>query len=340
MSDGVELPAGMEFGEVMGLYITAPVARGLAHHTTLPRPTRHFATATFDTMAGNTMLAMHLANMEVGVVKCDHRHLDETATFILAGRGYSEYRQAEEGPVLRVDWEAGDLLVIPSNAWHRHVNTQDTDARQISFRTTRLMTSILHGGAGQYAKSEAVYHQGARFTDRFDDEPDYFTVREDLGPGRVRTNFVKQVAAQPLPAEDPEYGDGVAILALAMGGQRITDLAAVGIRAGGATRPHRPWAEEGVLVLAGTGRTEVWSESGARRTWRWGPGDLVSAPLGAWRRHTADGEQDVRLLIGRSTLIERALGLVDQSGPWRLDTPLPDRFSALVAGGLADAESR
>jgi gentisate 1,2-dioxygenase len=336
----LDLPFGMRFHERLGLVVDTMVARQLVHHTTLPRPTRHFATATFDGMAGNTMLAMHLANIEVGVVKCNHRHLDETATFILAGRGFSEFRQADDGEPQRLEWEAGDLLVIPSNAWHRHVNTESTDARQISFRTTRLMTTIMHGGAGHYDKSEDIYHQGARFRARFDDEPGYFARRDEIVPGRIRINFVKQVVDQELPDDDADYGDGVAIQAFSMGGQRITDLALARIRADGRMRPHRPMAEEAFLVLAGSGQTDVWSENGPQRNLRWESGDLVSVPLGAWRQHIADPQREVRMLVARSTVIERALGLTDQNSAWRLDNAHFDRFSALVESGLADAESR
>jgi gentisate 1,2-dioxygenase len=338
--EDVQLPFGMLFHDRLGLIIDAMVGRQLVDHTTLLRPTRHFPTATFDSMSGNTMLAMHLANIEVGVVKCDHRHLDETATFILKGRGFSEFRQADDGEPQRVEWEAGDLLVIPTNAWHRHVNTENTDARQISFRTTRLMNSIMHGGAGHYDKAEDIYHQGARFRDRFNDEPGYFSRRDELEPGRVRTNFVKQVVDQPVPTDDDEYGDGVAIQAFSMGGQRITDLAVAQIRSGGHMRPHRPIAEESFVVLSGSGRTDIWVENGPRRTVRWTAGDLISAPLGSWRQHIADGPEDVRLLLARSTVIERALGLTDQDTRWKLDVAHEDRFTALVASGLADAESR
>jgi gentisate 1,2-dioxygenase len=333
-----DLPPGMEFHDRLGLIITAMVGRQLPEHTTIPRPTRHFATATFDTMSGNTMMASHLANIEVGVVKCDHRHLDETATFILKGRGFSEFRQSDDADPQRVEWEAGDLLVIPSNAWHRHVNTEDSDARQISFRTTRLMNAIMHGGAGHYDKAETVYHTGARFRDRYDDEPDYFARREEVAPGRVKTNFVKQVASQALPDDDPEYGDGVAIQAFAMGGQRINDLAVARIRAGGRVRPHRPMAEEYCLVLAGSGSTVIWTENGPQRTVEWRAGDLISVPFGAWRQHFADAS-DVRLLLARGTLVERALGLADQESAWRLDVAHPDRFTECVASGMADAES-
>jgi len=331
---------GMEFHPRLGLHVQNMVARQLVTHTTIARPTRHFPTCTFDTMAGNTMLGMHLADVEVGSYKCDHRHFDETASFILTGRGFSEYRQADEGEKLRVDWEAGDLLVIPSNAWHRHVNTSDVRVRQISFRSTPLMTAFVFGGDGNYEKSDAIYHQSARFTDRFDDQPDYFTSRQELAPGRVGMNFVSQVASQALPEDNPEYGSGVAIQAIAMGGQRITDLAVARIRAGGNMRGHRPLAEESFLVMQGSGASEVWTDDGPRVTLQWSAGDLVSAPLGAWREHTADAGEDVRILMARCTAFERALGIADQTAPWRLDSDLPDRLEALVDAGIAGVASR
>lgn len=334
----VELPHGMEFHDRLGLIVHTMVARQLPTHTVLKRPTRHFPTCTFDQMSGNTMLAMHLANIEVDVVKCDHRHLDETGALILAGRGFSEFRQADDAEPLRVEWEAGDYVVIPSNAWHRHVNVTDTDARQISFRNVRLMNSILHGGEAVYDAREGVYHSGARFLDRFADEPDYFTTRAQIAPGRVRTNFIKQAVAEPLPDDDPEYGHGVAIQSYWAGGQRTLDVAVAGIRAGGRMRPHRPLAEEAFYVLAGRGATDVWSEGGHARTIRWEAGDLVSPPLGAWRQHLAG--DDTRLFMVRNVVIERALGLSDHTSAWQLDHALPDRLGALAAAGLADAVSR
>jgi quercetin dioxygenase-like cupin family protein len=124
-----------------------------------------------------------------------------------------------------------------------------------------------------------------------------------------------------------------------MGGQRITDLALARIAPTGAFRPHRPMAEEAFVVLRGSGTTAIWNDAGRWTTIRWRQGDLVSPPFGAWRQHRADEDTDARLLLARSTVIERALGLTDQTGPWRLDGAWPDRLDALASAGLIGIES-
>lgn len=50
-----------------------------------------------------------------------HRHTYETIIYILKGHGYS----VVEG--VRIDWEAGDAVLIPRWAWHQHFNASPTE---------------------------------------------------------------------------------------------------------------------------------------------------------------------------------------------------------------------
>lgn len=50
-----------------------------------------------------------------------HRHTYETIAFILKGTGYSIVDGA------RVDWEAGDALLVPRWTWHQHFNKSETE---------------------------------------------------------------------------------------------------------------------------------------------------------------------------------------------------------------------
>ncbi len=50
-----------------------------------------------------------------------HRHSYETIAYILKGKGYS----VVDGT--RVDWEAGDALLVPRWSWHQHFNASDTE---------------------------------------------------------------------------------------------------------------------------------------------------------------------------------------------------------------------
>lgn len=321
------LPAGMEYDpEVKGLEAFGIVARNAAEHVVLPRPGRAFSTVTLDSMGGNSVLGMHLARIEPGGTKCGHRHLDETMAIIVSGRGRSEYRQDDNKEMSHIEWETGDVIVIPCNSWHQHFNKSETDyIRQLSFRNTRLMNRILQNAKVVYNRDGATYKQASRFPDRFDDEPDYFQVQETLPDGRIRTNFIKQVVDQPLPAPDPDHGEGVSLQGYVIGGQRTLDVAHVGIAAGGYVRAHRPLAEEGMYILKGEGRTEIWQEHGPRASVSWKAGDVITPPMGVWRTHHATS--DVQYFVVRDISVAQSFGV---EGTTFFDFEVPDRWPSFL----------
>ena len=154
------------------LMVEGVVARNIAEFPVAPRPKRQSTAAAFDNLGGNTTLGIHLSVVPPGGEKTGHRHLDEATFYIVAGRGWTELRQGEDVPDQRVDWHAGDVVVIPSNAWHKHYNADpDRPARQLAFKNTRLLRKLFHS-------REFVYQNDFRFHDRYDDEADYWTSRE------------------------------------------------------------------------------------------------------------------------------------------------------------------
>lgn len=54
-----------------------------------------------------------------------HRHNFEAIGYILAGRGY-EIHDGE-----RIDWAAGDVVYIPPNVWHQHLNADPNEEAQV-----------------------------------------------------------------------------------------------------------------------------------------------------------------------------------------------------------------
>jgi len=61
-------------------------------------------------------VSMTIGGLLPGQLTNRHRHTYETVLFVLEGKGYTEI----EG--VKVEWEAGDAVYIPSWAWHRHQN--------------------------------------------------------------------------------------------------------------------------------------------------------------------------------------------------------------------------
>jgi gentisate 1,2-dioxygenase len=306
-----------------GLVAHGVVARQIATHRVEPLPGRDLRTCRMDRLGGHTMTAMHLAEVPPGGSKCNHRHLDETMAFIAAGRGYTELRQSDYTAPIRAQWQAGDVVVVPTNAWHRHVNTDpDQPMRQLSFRNLPLMNNLLHG-PGRADNRKPAFNMGGRFPGRFDDESDYLTRRVDVAPGVVATNLVRGVADEAAPPPDGRHGEGVAVQRYEMGGQRTLRVELVLVPAGGRTADVGHLAEENVLVLRGEGHTLLSDASGSHHELPWAAGDLVCPPLGVRRQHVAGGA-DVRLLRVSNVALELALEL-DAS-----QSALPDRLARFL----------
>jgi quercetin dioxygenase-like cupin family protein len=290
------------------LMVTGLVARQLATHQLAPRPKRDSQAAAFDELGGNTTLGIHLSEISAGGHKRGHRHVDEALIYIVTGRGWSELRQDDSRPMQRIDWKAGDLLSIPSNAWHQHFNSDaDATSRQLAFKNTRLLRSL-------FGSRDFVYANDFRFTDRYADEDDYWTSRRVDETGKVQVNAIQDCAAIPI-APAPELGAGVSRDAFLLGGHRMLELDIVELGPGAHIAPQRPLAEEAVYVLKGSGTTRIWNQEGVEQVVDWSAGDLLSAPFHAWRRHEA-GAGGARYLRVRNNFIELALGTA----------ALPERF--------------
>jgi quercetin dioxygenase-like cupin family protein len=320
------------------LMVEGVIARDIPHFPLLPRPKRRSRAegeardaaatgpvpraAAFDGLGGNTTLGIHLSEVPPGGEKQGHRHLDEATFYIVSGQGYSELRQGEDVPDQRIEWAAGDIVTIPSNAWHKHYNASaDEPALQIAWKNTRWLRKLFHS-------REFVYANDFRFPDRYNDEPEYWTSREEGNYGKVRVNYIHDVVREAIPA-DPAAGEGVAIGRYSMGGHRTLDHFLFEIAPGGFVREHRPLAEEAFLVLQGSGRTTLRAEDGRTETFDWQAGDLIAPPFNTFRRHENTGDTPIRYWLVKNNFIERALGV---KGNTSLDGGFPDRWPALIEG--------
>ncbi len=302
------------------LIIEGVIARDVASFPLAPRPKRRSRAVAFDSLGGNTTLGIHLSEVPPGGEKQGHRHLDEATFYIVDGRGWTELRQDDRAPVQRVHWQAGDVVVIPANAWHQHFNgDQERPARQLAFKNTRLLRKLFHS-------REFVYANDFRFADRYADEPDYWTRREITDDGRIRVNYLPAVAEEAVEPE-PAAGVGVGMMRFAMGRHRMLEHLLVEVQVGGHVREHRPLAEEAMLILKGAGRTTLRADDGRSVSVEWRAGDLVVPPFWVWRRHEQVGQAPVRYLLVRNNFIERALGV---KGNRSLDGTFPDRFPGTV----------
>jgi quercetin dioxygenase-like cupin family protein len=303
-----------------GLLVEGIVARQLAQHPIGPRPGRRGNSVTFNRLARNSALTMYLVELQPGEHKCAHRHLDETLTYVVSGEGWSEFRQDDDHPGTRFTWRTGDLYATPANAWHEHANSHaDRPARLLSFKNAPVLARLLGGSPSTHATW--------RLRDRYADEPDYFDTIVEQPDGRRAAGRVRDVAAVAMPPEDPRFGDGVAAQDYVMGGHRCILSTIVAVRAGGLVGPHRPDAEEALVVLSGQGATDLWAADGSVHTLSWEAGDLISVPYGVWRQHRAGTPDDVRLLQVRNAFVTVGMGLHPGIHS------VPDRFPTTITTG-------
>lgn len=326
MTEGLTVPPGMRYDERRQFLLPQGiVARNLAEHPLFPRPKRNSRAAAFDELAGNTTLGIHLSQMSPGGTKPGHRHVDEAALFVIYGYGYSEMRQDDSKELQRVDWKAGDIIAIPSNAWHEHFNGDpDKPTLQLAFKNTRWLRTLV-------GNREFVYENDFRFHDRYDDEADYWTRHKMLDDGRIDANVLHDLANEPL-APAPDYGDRVTMNRYRMGGHWMLDFSIVEMESGGTTRAHNPIAEDALYGLSGQFRTTIWDDEGREQVIEWGDGDLLSPPLGIWRRHETRGGKPARYLLVRNNFFNVALGNDDDP----LHTPIPDRYPTMIEPDYSD----
>lgn len=323
------VPKGMRYDERrQWLLPQGLVARDLATHPLFPRTKRNSEAAAFDELSGNTTLGIHLSQIAPGGMKPGHRHLDEAVFYIVTGHGWSELKQADDAPVQRIDWKAGDMLSIPANAWHQHFNGDpDAPTLQLAFKNTRLLRRL-------FGSRDFVYANDFKFDDRYADEVDYWTSRRMADDGVMEVNCLPDVVSEPLP-EVPDAGRFVSMQRYRMGGHLMLEVALVELGRKGHVKAHRHLVEEGLLAISGHFRTLVWHEDGREELIEWGEGDLFCPPLNTWHQHFARGHEPVRYVAVRNTFITRALGL----DPTAFGTVMPDRFPEVLEPEL-DRPSR
>lgn len=66
-------------------------------------------------------IACFLRKLPPGGQSDIHRHNFEAVGYVLKGNGY-EMHDGE-----RLDWGEGDVVLIPANVWHQHVNLSDAE---------------------------------------------------------------------------------------------------------------------------------------------------------------------------------------------------------------------
>ncbi|MEN8216075.1 MAG: cupin domain-containing protein [Pseudomonadota bacterium] len=81
-------------------------------------------------------VSMSIGGLEKGQSTRNHRHSYETIIYVLKGNGHS----IVEGK--RVDWEAGDAILVPRWGWHQHFNDSDGYVEYIGVENAPMLQNL------------------------------------------------------------------------------------------------------------------------------------------------------------------------------------------------------
>lgn len=95
------------------------------------------------TMAGNTMIDLHVSEMPGGVYKKAHRHSSDAFILLLSGEGYSlTWPEGRYEDRIRVDWNEGTIFVPPIYWYHQHLNPGTESARYLAINAPYLVRTL------------------------------------------------------------------------------------------------------------------------------------------------------------------------------------------------------
>jgi gentisate 1,2-dioxygenase len=258
-----------------------------------------------------------------------HRHTVEAVIYILEGKGHSIIDN------VRHDWRAGDFICVPIFAWHRHINSGDTD----------VVYSACTSGPMSMGLGIAIY-EDERYPEYWVYAQQSEEARRSLIPGKgagvgadmSRRNGEKEKSAWQIYAEQVEFADGeeerrrkgkvliagrdlvfektpMGRIALAVDPKRgcyvktVSSLIAE-ILPREKSGAHRHVYEEINYVLAGRGYSII-----EDRRYDWRAGDALSIPIFAWHQHFNTGDEPARFLVHTNRIAMENLGYaVTQQG--------------------------
>lgn len=101
-------------------------------------------TNTHWSMAGNSIIDMHVSEMPAGLYKKAHRHSSDAFILLLSGHGYSlTWPKGRYENRVRVDWHEGTIFVPPIYWYHQHLNPDpDESARYMAINAPPIVVNL------------------------------------------------------------------------------------------------------------------------------------------------------------------------------------------------------
>ncbi len=164
---------------------------------------------------------------------------------------------------VRVDMKPGDVLLTPGNCWHGHANEGDRPAYWIDI----LDVPLVHHLEPMFFENWPAGFQEPVSVDR----PDFLVFDE-----------ISSRAALSAAKPDPDGRRRIVLAAVSM---KTMELSFEQLPAGASTRQVQTTQSQVLVVVEGSGITQVGSKS-----MEWRRGDVIAIPAWAVHRHEAHEE--------------------------------------------------
>ncbi|HEY6200168.1 MAG TPA: cupin domain-containing protein [Candidatus Binatia bacterium] len=233
-------------------------------------------------------MAAYICEIPPGKALKPQRHLYEELIFILRGSGATTV-SSEGGKSFTFEWKTGSLFSPPLNARHQHFNGSGSEpVRYVSLTNAPAVFNMFHS-------HEFIMNNPHRFTERFNDEEDYFSGKGETHPGDVwESNFIPDIVDLPF-YEFSTKGPGMKHVEIELSSNTLSghiSESPVGVY----KKAHRHGPGAYIIVLKGRGYSLMWKEGQKWERFDWGPMSMMSPPNRWFHQHFNLGQEPIRQL--------------------------------------------
>ncbi|HEY3026099.1 MAG TPA: hypothetical protein VGJ55_08115 [Pyrinomonadaceae bacterium] len=283
---------------------------------------------------GNVHMDGVINEIAPGKALVPRQHFFEQVFIGLKGHGYTLFGSGPRKN--KVEWGEGSLFAGPVNVPYRHFNGDSAHpARLLAITSFPFMLQV-------FGNLDLINGLKFSFTDRYNNEPDYFKKTDRVRKRWDKTNFVKDIRTSEV-VPWPERGGENASIFWDMSGNTILEPHMSEFEVGGYKLGHRHPYEAIILTLNGSGFSlaakDNLKESNAVKV-DWKAGSLVSPPYFWFHQHFNTGSTKARYFAMTEGDFPKRLGIplqVEQIEADREDPRIKKRFEEELKKKIAGA---
>jgi len=276
--------------------------------------------------SGNVHMDGVILEIPEGKALAPRRNFFEQLYYALGGRGYTVFGEGKRKN--KVEWGEGSLFAAPVNVYHRHFNSDPAHpARLLAVTTFPFMLQV-------FGSLKLINQLNFDFTDRYSQQPDYFSKTERVRKRWDKTNFVKDIRSSEVVLWE-ERGAGNASMFWEMAGNTILEPHMSEFEVGTYKLGHRHPYEAIILTLNGRGFSlagkDTLKEADNPVKIDWKAGSIVSPPYFWYHQHFNTGGTKARYYAITEGDFPKRLGIpleVEQIEADREDPSIKRRFEA------------